>query len=80
PHLIQVLGNDPKPNHPSVPVTDAPRMRLYCGLLSGFFIGGSLGVLGYSRFGYDTLLFPATLAGVSGLGYAVFKHFELTVP
>ncbi len=58
---------------------EAPRMRLYGALLGGFVIGGILGAAGFSRFGYDTLLFPAALCGLTGLGYFAFKHYALQV-
>lgn len=52
------------------------RFRLYGVLLLGFFGGGLLGALGYGRYGYDALLFPAVLSGCAGAGYAVIKHYE----
>lgn len=54
------------------------KFRLYGVLLLGFFFGGVLGALGYHRFGYDTLLFPAVLSGVTGLGYTAYKHYDRT--
>jgi len=57
---------------------DRRRVGLYLVLLAGFFIGGVLGAAGFQRFGYDTLLAPAVLAGVTGTGYALFKHFSHT--
>ena len=50
--------------------------RLYGVLFLGFFAGGLFGTLGFERFGYDTLLFPAILSGVTGLGYTALKHYE----
>lgn len=50
--------------------------RLYGVLLLGFFAGGVIGALGYGRFGYDTLLIPAILSGVTGVGYTIYKHYE----
>jgi len=52
------------------------RLGLYGVLLTGFFGGSYLGGLGFLRYGYDTLLFPAAFAGCTGLGYAIFKHLE----
>lgn len=52
------------------------RFRIYGVLLLGYFAGSVLGGLGYGRWGYDTLLFPAVLSGVTGVGYAVTKHYE----
>ena len=59
---------------------DWGRFRLYGVLLLGFLIGGVLGALGFQRFGYDTLHFPAALCGVSGIAYAAYKHHERTRP
>ncbi|MFT3783516.1 MAG: YoaK family protein [Nibricoccus sp.] len=52
------------------------RFQLYGVLLTGFLSGAYFGSLGYSKIGYSTLLFPATLAGCTGLGYAIFKQIE----
>jgi uncharacterized membrane protein YoaK (UPF0700 family) len=57
---------------------DHRRMGLYFVLLTAFFFGGVLGAVGFQRFGYDTLLAPAALAGVTGIGYALFRHFTRT--
>ncbi len=58
---------------------DWRRIGLYGALLTGFFSGGILGALGFARFGYDTLLVPAALTGVGGIGYTLFKQFEKPV-
>lgn len=50
------------------------RFRIYGVLLLGYFAGALLGALGYGRWGYDTLLFPALLSGFCGLGYTLVKH------
>jgi uncharacterized membrane protein YoaK (UPF0700 family) len=52
------------------------RMRLYGVLLSGFALGGVAGAAGYARIGYRTLVFPAVLSGVSGMSYAIYKHWQ----
>lgn len=52
------------------------RFRLYGVLLAGFTAGSSLGAYSFTRLSYDTLLFPATLAGCVGLGYAIYKQIE----
>lgn len=59
---------------------DWRRMRLYLVLLAGFLTGGLLGTYGYLDIGCDTLLAPAALAGVTGIGYTVWKHFWPAVP
>ncbi len=56
------------------------RFKLYGVLFTGFFTGGVIGTLGYGRFGYDTLLFPAVLSGVAGAGYVIVKHVERRAP
>jgi uncharacterized membrane protein YoaK (UPF0700 family) len=50
------------------------RFRLYGVLLLGFFAGGVAGAVGYGRFGYDTLLLPAALSGITGVAYTVYRH------
>ncbi|MBI3885149.1 MAG: DUF1275 domain-containing protein [Opitutae bacterium] len=55
---------------------DWARFRLYGVLLLGFFSGGLLGALGYARFGYDTLLFPAILSGAAGGTFTAIKHYQ----
>jgi len=50
------------------------RFRLYGVLLLGFFAGGVTGAVGYGRLGYDTLLLPAALSGITGVAYAIYRH------
>jgi uncharacterized membrane protein YoaK (UPF0700 family) len=50
------------------------RFRLYGVLFLGFFTGGVIGALAFQRIGYDTLLFPAALSGIAGVGYSVIKR------
>lgn len=57
---------------------DGFRFKLYGVLFLGFFSGGVIGAIGYQHFGYDTLLVPAVLSGVTGIGYTVVKHYERT--
>ena len=52
------------------------RMRLYGVLLAGFVTGGIAGAVGFARFGYRTLCFPAILCGGVGLAYSIYKHGE----
>jgi len=53
---------------------DWRRMRLYLLLLGGFFSGSALGAVAFGHFGYDTLLIPAVLTGITGAGYTLFKQ------
>lgn len=55
---------------------DGRRIGLLLVLFAGFFSGGILGSIGYVRIGFDTLLFPATVTGLGGCGYFVFKHLD----
>jgi uncharacterized membrane protein YoaK (UPF0700 family) len=50
------------------------RFRLYGVLLLGFFAGGVAGAIGYGRLGYDTLLVPAALSGITGIAYTIYRH------
>jgi uncharacterized membrane protein YoaK (UPF0700 family) len=56
------------------------RFRVYGVPFLGFFAGGVIGTLGCNRLAYDTLLFPAVLSGVTGVGYTVMKHLERRHP
>lgn len=55
---------------------DRRRLGLYSTLLAGFFIGGLGGGWLFLRLGYDALLIPAALTGLSGLIYMLVKHQE----
>jgi len=52
---------------------DRRRVGLYLLLTAGFIGGSVLGGWGYVAIGFYTLLFPAVLTGVSGLGYAAYR-------
>ncbi len=53
---------------------DRRRTGLYVLLALGFVGGSVLGGLGYVAIGFRTLLFPATLCGVTGLAYTIYRH------
>jgi uncharacterized membrane protein YoaK (UPF0700 family) len=53
---------------------DGRRIGLYLVLISGFFLGGILGSWGYTQIGFEALVFPATLTGISGCAYFIFRH------
>lgn len=55
---------------------DGRKVRLYAALLAGFTVGGVVGTWGFQRFSYDTLLFPAAFAGISGVVYTLYKHAQ----
>jgi uncharacterized membrane protein YoaK (UPF0700 family) len=57
---------------------DQRRMRLYVLLLSSFLVGTILGTAGFAWIGNNILLFPATLTGVTGLGYSIYRQKELS--
>jgi len=48
---------------------DRRRTGLYLVLLSGFFVGGICGSIGFGRIGYGMLLLPAALTGTAGILY-----------
>ena len=53
------------------------RRLLLCTLIiSSFFIGAVVGALLYLRLGYAALAVPATLTGVTGLGYAGYRQLQ----
>jgi uncharacterized membrane protein YoaK (UPF0700 family) len=54
---------------------DRRRAGLYSVLLLGFFFGGICGSYGYIKIGFNTLLWPALLTGLVGLGYTVSEQF-----
>ncbi|KGM55591.1 membrane protein [Lysobacter daejeonensis GH1-9] len=51
------------------------RRLLLCGLIIGSFLTGAVvGARLFVALGYDALLVPATLTGVTGLGYITYRH------
>lgn len=50
------------------------RVGLHLNLLVGFTVGGVLGTLSFQHLRYDTLLVPAALTGIGGIGYAIINH------
>jgi len=55
-----------------VPV-EMRRLRLCCIIISAFLCGSIAGALGFQQFGYDTVLIPAVMTGVSGFSYAIYR-------
>lgn len=58
---------------------DRRRTGLYMLLALGFIGGSVLGALGYVAIGFLTLLFPAALSGVTGVGYTIYRHRQSRV-
>lgn len=56
-----------------IPV-DLRRLRLCVLLLTAFFSGAFAGALGFIRFSYETLYFPAALTGCAGMSYTIYRH------
>lgn len=51
-----------------------PRRLILClTVISAFFSGGLAGALGFRQLSYDTLLIPALLTGLAGMGYLVLR-------
>lgn len=59
-----------------IPV-DMRRIKLCLMLLFSFFGGAVIGAIGFARFSYQTLYFPAGLLGCVGLAYATYQHRHL---
>ncbi len=53
---------------------DWRRIRLSLLLIGSFLAGAGAGAIGFARFSYGTLYFPATLTGCVGLAYAYYLH------
>jgi uncharacterized membrane protein YoaK (UPF0700 family) len=53
---------------------DARRLQ-FCLMQTGaFFIGSLAGAAAFASLGYDTLLIPALLTGLTGFAYALYRH------
>ena len=53
------------------------RRLLLCGLIIACFLaGGIAGALLFSRIGYRALLLPATLTGLTGVGYVLYRQWQ----
>mgnify|MGYP000016315581 FL=1 len=51
-----------------------PRRLILClTVISAFFCGGLAGALSFRQLGYDTLLIPALLTGLTGMGYLLLR-------
>ncbi len=55
---------------------DLRRIGLYSILLGGFIVGGVLGAMGFARFSYGTLCFPAAFVGLAGLVHTALLQFR----
>ena len=53
------------------------RLLLCVLIIAGFFCGAVLGALLFARLGYLALAVPATATGLTGLGYAAWRHLLL---
>ncbi|MDR1076922.1 MAG: DUF1275 domain-containing protein [Xanthomonadaceae bacterium] len=51
------------------------RILLSVFIITGFFFGGIFGALLFRRLGYDALLIPAALTGLTGIGYTAFQQW-----
>ncbi|MEW5836068.1 MAG: YoaK family protein [Pseudomonadota bacterium] len=56
---------------------DMLRIHVCVLVASHFIIGAILGTLGFARMGERVLLIPATLTGLVGLAYAVYRHYAM---
>lgn len=55
-----------------IPV-DTRRLKLCLLVITGFLCGGVAGTLGFNRFGYSALFFPATLTAVVAIVYGLYQ-------
>ena len=55
-----------------IPV-DARRLKLCFLIISGFLCGGIAGAFVFQRISYYTLFIPASLTGVTGLAYGIYR-------
>jgi uncharacterized membrane protein YoaK (UPF0700 family) len=58
---------------------DTLRIRVCVLVVSTFMLGGVAGALLYDRLQEHTLLIPAALTGLCGLGYALYRHYRMGV-
>ena len=54
------------------------RLTLSGLIISGFLAGGILGAWLFARFQYRALLVPSVLTGLTGIGYAGYRHWYLS--
>ena len=54
------------------------RLTLSGLIISGFLAGGILGAWLFARFQYRALLVPSALTGLTGIGYAGYRHWYLS--
>jgi uncharacterized membrane protein YoaK (UPF0700 family) len=52
------------------------RLSLSALIISSFFTGSVIGASLFRHLGYDALAVPATLTGLTGLGYAALRHWR----
>ncbi len=52
------------------------RLMLCVLIITSFMLGAVLGAILFQRFGYLALVVPATLTGVTGLGYGGFRQWQ----
>ena len=52
------------------------RLALSALIISTFFTGSMIGAWLFRHMGYDALAVPATLTGLTGIGYAAFRHWR----
>lgn len=59
-----------------------PKRRLTLSglIIGGFLTGGILGAWGFRQWKYDALLIPATLTGLAGMSYVLYRQWKRTGP
>jgi uncharacterized membrane protein YoaK (UPF0700 family) len=52
------------------------QVAIHLTLITGFIGGGIIGAFGYQLWGVNALLFPATITGLTGIGYALYRQIS----
>lgn len=55
---------------------ESRRIAVHLVLLTGFLVGGVAGGFGYRWWGFDALFGPAIITGLTGVSYALYRHFR----
>jgi uncharacterized membrane protein YoaK (UPF0700 family) len=56
---------------------DWRRLKLWSSILLSFMLGGSMGAILFRWFNYRTLYFPATLTGLVGISYGIYRQRQM---
>ena len=54
------------------------QIAIHLVLITGFIVGGIIGGFGYQWWDFNALLIPATITGLTGIGYALYRQLKNT--